>query len=325
MNTVIRLVGSRLLFALVVVWLLLTAMFAFLNWAPDPNETMAAWGAAVGGGDPQSAVDAYQTSRGLDTALHERYLDWMIGYVTFDWGWSHTYERPVSSVVFDATLVSAVYILPALFVSTVASTLLGYYSATASTKRLESAVRVGAYALAAIPAFFLAGAAFSYAIYEFGLGSLVYDTAASPLAPTNLKAYVVPAVVLSLTLFGVQSRYVRSQTAEYADQDFVKLARSKGLRESSVSRHILANAKYPLLSLSFAEVLSIFVLTIYVLEYIFTINGIGYVGYTAIDTRDGQLILGAMLVPVGIGLLGNLLIDLASELYDPRTDDSYAH
>lgn len=318
MTTLRRFLARRLAFTVGAVWALITGMFALVTYVPDPNLALVGWGAAVGGSEPAVAVEGYLEARGRGAPVHEQYFSWIVGFATFEWGWSHSQQAPVRGVVLDAVLVSAVYIVPAVVISTVASLLLGYYTAIRRTSPVKTVARVGAYACAAVPAFLIAAVALNYLLFEFHVTTIYYDEQRHVLSRTNLETLAIPTLTLALTLFGVQARYVRSQAMRFGAMDFTKLARSKGVGEVRVARHVLRNAAVPLLSISFAEVLTVFVLTIYVLEIIFHIPGIGLIGYEAIDARDFGMIFGAMLVPVLLGLLGNLLLDVAHVVLDPR-------
>lgn len=317
MNRLAGFLAKRLAFTCVAVVALFTGMFALVMLTKDPNEILISFANPT---NAEEAVQSYRETRGRNRPLWRQWVDWMVGYATLDWGYSFSQGRPVVDVVKDATLVTAVYVVPAVVVSTLASTAMGYYSAVRSRSTAESALRIVVYACAAVPAFLIAVVSLRLLISEQQWYTAFYDAEASPFARRNLETLVIPCLVLALALFGAQARYVRSQSLKYAGTEVTKLVRSKGAADRRVGRHVLRNAALPVISSTFTELLAVFTLSVFVIEIVFDIPGIGLMGYEAINDRDLGLVFGTMLVPILLGLLGNLLQDVAYAYLDPRID-----
>ncbi|WP_435156094.1 ABC transporter permease subunit [Haladaptatus sp. DFWS20] len=119
-------------------------------------------------------------------------------------------------------------------------------------------------------------------------------------------------------LLAVQIRYTRSTSLEYVPAEFVKTLHSNGASACDVGRHVLRNAALPLVSLFFAETATILFITILVVEMVFGLPGFGTLTFNAIKARDPGLILATTMIPIFIGLAGNLIQDIAYAVLDPR-------
>ena len=132
------------------------------------------------------------------------------------------------------------------------------------------------------------------------------------------KLLVFPAVVLALFQIGYLARMTRSAMLEVLDQDYIRTARAKGVRENTVLfRHALRNAAVPILTIigtGFALLISGVVVT----ESVFNIPGIGRLTVDAILARDYPVIQAMILLTAGIYVLVNLLVDISYSIFDPR-------
>ena len=114
------------------------------------------------------------------------------------------------------------------------------------------------------------------------------------------------------------TRYVRASMIEALQLDCVRTARAKGLRERLVVRsHAWRNALIPIVALIIGWLLGVFSGSI-MIENIFGINGIGKVYFDALKAGDNEIVLAMQMFYVFLALLGNLLVDIAYGLVDPR-------
>jgi ABC-type dipeptide/oligopeptide/nickel transport system permease component len=129
---------------------------------------------------------------------------------------------------------------------------------------------------------------------------------------------VLPAVTLAVGSVATMARLTRSTMLEVLGQEFVRVARAKGLREIPVLlRHALPNALLPIvtvLGMQFAYLLSGAVVT----ETIFAIPGVGRLAVYAIQGRDFPVVQGAVLIISFLFVLVNLMVDLLYAVVDPR-------
>ena len=134
----------------------------------------------------------------------------------------------------------------------------------------------------------------------------------------SFAAMILPAVTLSITSIGALTRIVRSSMLEVLKQDYVLLARSKGLRDRVVIyRHALRNALLP--AVTVAGLLTAFLFGgVVVIEIVFDIPGVGFTALQAVDVFDINFIELYVLVTALIIVVTNLAVDLLYARLDPR-------
>lgn len=307
--------------ALVVIWLILSATFAFVALTPDPNEALVAWGAAMSGEDAGEAASAYRAAANRDEPLLDRYQRWLIGYATLDWGESRMRRgEPVTDLLAETLPVTLAYVIPGMVVATLAGLAIGLHSALNEQAIGGRVGRAVSYVGICIPNFWLASLMLVYIVGEWQFLAVAYDGAKPPTHPDNATYLILPATVVGLNLLAAQTRFTRSEAMGVVGTEAMKLVRAKGAGPLVVARHVVRNAAIPLVSLFFTELLAALFLTIYVLEVVFGLPGVGKLSYDAIFRRDMALILATAMVPVLVGVFGNLLQDVAYTALDPRVD-----
>jgi peptide/nickel transport system permease protein len=325
----------RGVFAVVSAYIVMTAAFAVIAFTNDPNVGSVAWNAANTGQDVSEAIQAYRDARNLNDPILERWLGWVVGITTGDWGISYSTGQPVLEVIKNRLQFTLFYLIPSVFIATVAGISFGLFSAFRQHSFSDRIVTAAAYLGLGIPNFWLATVLFSAAVAQHQiiafpglpielaeLWSFQFTLAYGfiPwLDPNKTQGFfALPIIVLTTALLAGQLRYTRSESLEYIDMEFVKIARAKGAGPFRVARHVLRNAAIPLLSLFLTEMLSVLVLGILVIEEVFNIPGFGSLMLRAVGARDMPLVLGVTMVVAFIGIVGNFLQDVAYTVLDPR-------
>ena len=134
------------------------------------------------------------------------------------------------------------------------------------------------------------------------------------------RAYylILPLAVMTFCSLGGMTRYVRASMIDALSMDCIRTARAKGLREKVVVySHAWRNALIPIITLVIGWFLGIFSGSI-VIENMFGLNGMGRVYITCLNNKDFEVVLLLQMFYVAIGLIGNLVIDIAYGLADPR-------
>jgi peptide/nickel transport system permease protein len=327
---------KRLAWTIVVVWLVLSSTFVLFAYTPDPNEALIKFAQLDPSESPEEtvreqkeAIAAYQQARNYDEPVLQRYTRWVVGYATGNWGISTSRTvgsvergaKPVTAIIADRGLVTLTYLLPAILVATVVGVALGLFAATHRGGPVDYLGVTVAYAGYGVPVFFLALALAGLSVNQFGLVTLAeVDERYGIYSSHNVDVFVIPFLVMTANLLAVQARYARAESLEHLRAEFVKTLRASGASGWAIARHALRNAAIPLVSLFFTEVLTVLFVSIYVLEVALDLPGLGFVAYGAIQNRDIALILGTTLVPVFVGVFGNLLQDIAYMILDPRVD-----
>lgn len=129
---------------------------------------------------------------------------------------------------------------------------------------------------------------------------------------------ILPVIVLTFSEFATFSRYVRNSMVEVINQDYVRTARAKGLKEKTVIyKHAFKNAQIPLVTLLGMYIPSLFSGAT-ILESVFVWPGIGKVLIDSINQRDTSLTTACLVFSAVLMILGNLLSDVCYSLVDPR-------
>lgn len=310
----------RVGFAVLTVYVALSAMFFLVTFAPDTAMTGTLNSRAFASQDMNvSQIEAakaqwkqtYMQARGLDRPLHVRYLGWLADMTTLQWGASFSLDAPVSTLVADRLERTLGYAIPGFLLASVFGVLTGLYAALERHSVSSHLLRGVAYVVFGVPNFWLAALA---------TGVL----AAPPVVATIgdrpvLVQRVVPALLLSTTLVAGQLSYTRAESLEQIGERYIQFLRAKGLGPLQVTVRVLKNAAVPLLTLFFTDLLAVFVVAIYVIEFALDIPGFGQLTYVAARERDMPLLLGTAVVVVVTGVVGNFLQDVAYGILDPRT------
>ena len=307
----LRTVAWQLALGFLAAWAVLTAVFAFFtftrDWVMERQEGFLRWGGADEE-EIQRAQEEYLASHGLDRPYWEQYVDWMGSMLTLEWGASLRTGEAVFPLVMDATARTAMYVLPAIVLGLLVGVLVGLYAAMYPDSRLANAGLGTGYLLFALPNFWLGGILLSYTEGEV--------IAYSPL----LFEHALPILLTATTLLGGYVSYSRAHAAEYVSADFVTLVKAKGAGPLRTASHVVRNAAIPLFSMLFTEALALLLLAVFVIEFLFGIDGLGMVLFVAIQERDLPVLLGGMMVVIGVGVLGNIVQDLSYGMLDPRVD-----
>ncbi len=311
---------GRLAWSVVVAWIVFTVTFLVFVWMPDNNLNFVLWGMANDPEAQQRIMEQYRQQMNYHLPLHERYLHWLTAYATFDWGQSLVQERPVAAIVGDAAPVTLAYLVPSVLLSFVAGAALGLYS-TVRRGPLEKLGRLMVYVGLALPAFWF-GWMLLYLVEDRYDVDLAWQAGQGVFAGDNLAVLALPIVVMTVNLTAAQARYTRAESAEYVVADFTKTIRASGGSAADVARHVFRNALVPLTSLFFTRTLTVLLLSVYVIERVFHLPGLGTVTLNAIQQNDVAVILAMTIITVGFGVLGNLLQDVAYAFLDPRLEDT---
>ncbi|MBQ8394473.1 MAG: ABC transporter permease, partial [Clostridia bacterium] len=133
----------------------------------------------------------------------------------------------------------------------------------------------------------------------------------------KLYHFALPLIVMTFCSLGGMTRYVRASMIEALSLDCVRTARAKGLPGRLVRSHAWRNALIPVVALVIGWLLGIFSGSI-MIENIFGINGVGKVYFDALTANDNEIVLALQMFYILLALVGNLLVDLAYGLVDPR-------
>jgi peptide/nickel transport system permease protein len=158
-------------------------------------------------------------------------------------------------------------------------------------------------------------------VFALSFPLLSFEASQSTSLPTVIadwRAMLLPILTLALIQVASFSRYMRSSSIDVLAQDYIKVARAKGLPERLVlTRHMVRNASLPmvtLIGLSLPNLLAGNLVT----EYLFNYQGLGLLFYDSLGKADYPVLLAYTLVGAVFVVLGNLVADIALTMADPR-------
>lgn len=313
--------AKRLALAIIVVYLIMTAVFAFVALTEDPTIQMvkrAAVGNDITGEELDALLESYRESRNLDDPIHERYVNWLINVATLDWGRSFSTGQPVASMVGRGLLFTAAYLFPALLLAVAGGIAIGMYSATHDGSiGAKFGVSVSYFGFG-IPNFLLAWLLMWLVAVEFHLFGRGLSDIAGVWSWRTAGNMGLAAIVAGSSILAGQIRYARAESLEHLGEEFIKLLRAKGAGAWTVTRHVLRNAAGPIVSTAFTELIDVMLLAIIVIELIFNIPGIGHLIYQGVFQRDLPLLVGASMTLAFLTVGGTLFQDVLHASLDPR-------
>jgi len=312
--------------------------FLITHLAPgDPAELLAGGGLGAGveagisvekRGTVDQALAEWRAQFGLDRPLHVQYGVWLKNLFTLNFGDSFKDNQPVAGKILERLPVTVKLNILSLLLVYLVAIPLGVYSATHSYSFGDQVTTFTAFVLFALPIVwagtmaivFLGGGDFLYLFPPGGLTSIDY----SPEWPLweRLKDQAwhlfLPVVLLSYGGFAGLSRYMRTGMLEVLGQDFVRTARAKGLSERIVIyKHVLRNSLIPMVTI-LASILPGMISGSVIIETIFSIPGLGQLGYQAVLARDYPTVMALFTVSALLTLVGILISDILLSVVDPR-------
>ncbi len=303
-----RYIIRRLLWLPVVLLAVSFITFTLGYYAPgDPVEVM------LGQRVNPAAAERLREELGLNRPFFERYLDFVLRAANGDFGESYKYRgQAVTDLIADKVWVSVQLGLAGLALAFVLGIPLGILAALKQGTWLDDLIVGTTLVLNSIPVFFtlpmllLIFVRTLHWLPSSGWGGL-FDS-----------RIIIPAVVMALPGLAVITRQMRASTLDVLYQDYVRVARAKGLPESTVMvRHVVRNALLPLwtiLGLSLGGLVEGF----FVIETLYGIPGIGAMAVDSMFTRDYPVIMAITLLVATSFVLANLLVDIGYTFLDPR-------
>jgi peptide/nickel transport system permease protein len=261
---------------------------------------------------------------GLDEPVHIQYAKWLANTLQGNWGYSLVNRQTVWSNIMSRLPNTALLGGVSMVLALVFSIPIGIISAIKQYSLFDYLATALAFVGISVPTFWL-GLMFMH-IFGYrlmwlpvvGMRSVYHQYTGWPAVWDVGRHLILPATVLAMYSMASWTRYTRSSILETVGMDYIRTARSKGLREAAVVlRHVLRNALIPvitLLGLSLPNLVG----GAFVTEMVFGWPGMGRLGINAIMGRDYPLIMGVTMVSSLMVVAGNLLADVAYAWADPR-------
>lgn len=291
-------------------------MFALIHAAPgDPVIAMMGPTAAA---NPQY-VEQTRENLGLDDPLPVQYVRWVGNLVQGDFGTAYTFNnKSVLSLIGERFWSTIELQAIALFLGLVIAIPIGILSAIKQYSAIDNVVTVGSFLGVAIPNFWLALLLQVWIGVKLGWLPVLSSNQARADFPDRLRYFVLPVIVLTLPNIAYFARFMRSSMLEVINQEYVTVARAKGLSGSAVLYgHALRNALIPMITVVGLQLPRIIGGAV-IIEQIFAWPGLGDLAFKAIGQRDYPVILAITLLSGAAVMVVNIISDFIYILVDPR-------
>ena len=300
----LKYVVARLAYCVLIVLGAVTIVFSLLYLTGDPVSQLLPIEAS-----PQDR-EALRHDLGFDQPLHIQYVSFLTRAVQGDFGDSLRYRRPAITLVLERMPATLQLTIVALFIALLIAIPTGIISAIRRGTVLDN-LSVGFALLGqCVPTFWL------------GLVLILLLAVTFPLLPPSgsgsWEYLILPGFTLGVNSAAIIARLLRSSLLEVLNQDYVRTARAKGLREQAIIvRHALKNASIPVVTIVGLQV-GVLLGGAIVTEYVFAYPGLGRLILEGISKRDFPVVQASVVVIAFIVASINLLVDLLYVFIDPR-------
>jgi peptide/nickel transport system permease protein len=267
-----------------------------------------------------SRIAIFNATYGLDQPLYKQFGAYLDQVVHGNFGTSYALQEPVSTLIAQRLPRDLLLLGVSTVLALVIALPLGIYQAVRRNRVGDYLFTGVSFTLYSMPDFFFA--ILLIAVFSVQLHILPPTVPASATSVGALladpRALVLPVLTLTLVTVASYSRYMRSSAIEVLAEDYIRVARAKGLPQRLVlSRHVLRNSLLPVVTmvgLSFPDVVAGAVIA----EAVFNFPGMGLLFFDAATSHDFPVLLGGTLV-VGVAtVIGSLVADIAYAVLDPR-------
>ncbi|NUR91613.1 MAG: ABC transporter permease [Nonomuraea sp.] len=266
------------------------------------------------------AVAAFNHEHGYDRSLVAQYVSYLGQLLHGDLGYSYKLNQSVNALLAENAGRTAMLAAVALVLAIGIAVPLGVFQAVRRNSVGDNVVTALTFVAYSMPVFLLA----MLLIQVFALGLGVFPAQAAQSSSTWViftepRAMLLPVLTLAGVTVAMYSRYQRSAALDQLAQDYIRVARAKGLSTRLVlTRHLLRNACLPLVTLIGMSIPLLLAGNL-VVESVFNYPGLGLLFFNSLNNQDYPVLVGYTLVASVMTVLGNLLADLVVAISDPRT------
>ena len=264
------------------------------------------------------ALAAFRAKAGLDQPMYVQYFDWIGRLAKGDLGISLTTGSDIRTEILTRLPITAELTLLAMLVAVVVAVPLGVLAALNHNTGLDVGLTSLGMIGLSLPNFWLGTLLayfFAIRVQWFPPGGFI-PFSEDPIG--NLKSMTLPAISLGLVTASIIMRMTRSSMLEVVRQDYVRTARSKGLKESAITRgHLLKNALIPVITVAGMEMGYIFG-GAFLVEAVFYLPGVATYALLAVNQRDYPVLQTILLLLTLVFMFVNFLVDVLYIYLDLR-------
>lgn len=248
------------------------------------------------------------------------------GFIRGDYGISFFTKRPVKSVIWDGLWITMLISILVIIIEYIVSVPLGVALARRKDSTFDSVATVGLFITYSLPVFwigtlaifFLCSPDYLEIFPPFGLGEATWEDGFFYKLGDLAYHLALPLIIASYASFAYLSRQMRGSVIRVLGQDYIRTARAKGLPDNKVIwKHAFRNSLLPVITI-FASFFPALIGGSIILEFLFTIPGLGQITYAAVIQKDYPMILTNTMFAAILTLVGYLVSDLLYAVVDPR-------
>lgn len=262
---------------------------------------------------------------GLDKPVYIQYIEWVKRFVRLDFGRSYMDDRRVSEKIAERIPITLLINSLAIVLTLAIGIPLGVISAIKRGRLPDRISTIFVFIGFSVPEFWLALLLMNLFCITLGwlpvsgIVSLDFETFSILGKVLDMARHLVlPIAIATFGSLAAISRYMRTEMVGIMEQDYIRTARAKGLRETQVIyKHALKNALLPVITILGLSVPGLIGGSV-IFESIFAIPGMGRLFYESVMARDYPVIMGVLSIGAMLTLLGNFLADIAYSCADPR-------
>jgi peptide/nickel transport system permease protein len=266
-----------------------------------------------------AAIQQWNAQNGFDGPVIVQYLHYANQLLHGNLGYSYKLNQSVAAL-FQERWARSLYLSgAALVLAVLLAVPLGIFQAIKRNTWGDNVVTSITFTAYAMPDFLL----YLIAIQIFALSLPIFGFEASQSTSlltvmTDWRDMTLPILAMTLLILAGYSRYMRSSALETLAQDYIKVARAKGLPERLVLyRHLVRNAFLPMLTLIGLSIPSLLAGNL-IAESVFNYDGLGLLFFNSLSNEDYPVLLAYTLIGAVLTVFGNLLADVALSIADPR-------
>lgn len=308
-----KVLAFRFATLLLTLFIISVAIFVILEVLPgDPAAVM------LGTSSQPDTLAALRHQMGLDQPPLQRYVTWILGMLTGDFGVSYAYGVPVAELIGDRLTVTVPLTLLAMLLVLAIALPFGVFAAARNGRSFDHAATLFAQIGIAVPNFWIGLLLILFFSLQLGwLPAGGFRGWAEGPWPA-IRSLILPSFALAIPQAAVLTRVTRSAVLDVMNEDFVRTARAKGIsRNRALWRHVVPNALIPVVTIVGLQVPFLLAGAVLV-ENVFSLPGMGRLAYQALAQRDLIVIKNVVLFFAAAVIVANLIVDALYLLIDPR-------
>ena len=298
-----------------IITLFIVSLLVFVAFSIIPGDPALS---KLGTNATEASLAAMRHKMGLDRPLIIRYLSWLGGALTGDFGNSYSYTMPVSSMILDKLPITVTLMVFSMIIMILIGVPLGVYASYKEGTVIDRIIQIINQINMAIPPFFsgiLITLIFGVTLKMFTPGGFV----SLNKNPAGFFAYMFfPALAIALPKSAMILNLLYSSLNGEKKKDYVRTAYSRGNTSNAVFfGHMLKNASIPtitFLGMAFADMIAGSI----IIEQVFGIPGLGRILLTSIQNRDYPVVIAIIMMIALIVIVTNMLVDVLYKIVDPR-------